>query len=106
MVAYTMPQKSKEKERSERVRGERGQIKFIDLRFERCDTLKLAPARLSRTTGSLLAWLLNFAKNYLPGSLYCSISLPICSSREQIRCLCDCDKKENTTITLNCQALH
>ena len=34
MVAYTKPQQRK-KEESERLRGERGQIKFIDLRFER-----------------------------------------------------------------------
>ena len=33
MVAYTMPQQMK-KEESERLRGERDQIKFIDLRFE------------------------------------------------------------------------
>ena len=34
MVAYTKPQKWK-KEESEKLRGERDQIKFIDLRFER-----------------------------------------------------------------------
>ena len=34
MVAYKMPQK-KEEEESERLRGERCQIKFIDLRFGR-----------------------------------------------------------------------
>ena len=33
MVAYTKPQHRK-KEESERLRGERDQIKFIDLRFE------------------------------------------------------------------------
>ena len=33
MVAYTMPQQWK-KEESDRLRGERDQIKFIDLRFE------------------------------------------------------------------------
>ena len=33
MVAYTMPQQRKEGE-SERLRGERDQIKFIDLGFE------------------------------------------------------------------------
>ena len=33
MVAYTMPQQRK-KEESERLRGERDQIKFIDLEFE------------------------------------------------------------------------
>ena len=34
MVAYTMPQK-REKEKSERLREERDQIKSIDLGFER-----------------------------------------------------------------------
>ena len=34
MVAYTMPQQRK-KEESERLRGERYQIKFIDLIIER-----------------------------------------------------------------------
>ena len=34
MVAYTEPQQMK-KEESERLRGERDQIKFIGLRFER-----------------------------------------------------------------------
>ena len=34
MVAYTKPQQRK-KEESERLRGERDQIKFIDCRFER-----------------------------------------------------------------------
>ena len=34
MVAYTKPQQRK-KEESERLRGERRPIKFIDLRFER-----------------------------------------------------------------------
>ena len=33
MVAYTKPQQSKKE--IERLRGERDQIKFIDLRFER-----------------------------------------------------------------------
>ena len=33
-MAYTKPQQKK-KEESERLRGERDQIKFIDLRFER-----------------------------------------------------------------------
>ena len=33
MVAYTMPQHRKKGE-SERLRGERDQIKFIDLRFK------------------------------------------------------------------------
>ena len=34
MVAYTKPQKGK-KEESKGLRGERDQIKFTDLRFER-----------------------------------------------------------------------
>ena len=34
MMAYINPQQRK-KEESERLRGERDQIKFIDLRFER-----------------------------------------------------------------------
>ena len=34
MVAYTKPQQRK-KEESEKLRGERDQIKFINLRFER-----------------------------------------------------------------------
>ena len=34
MVAYTKPQQRKKEERK-RLRGERGQIKFIHLRFER-----------------------------------------------------------------------
>ena len=34
MVNYTKPKQWK-KEESERLRGERNQIKFIDLRFER-----------------------------------------------------------------------
>ena len=34
MVSYTKPRQRK-KEESERLRGERDQIKFIDLRFEK-----------------------------------------------------------------------
>ena len=34
MAAYAKPQQRK-KEESERLRGERDQVKFIDLRFER-----------------------------------------------------------------------
>ena len=33
-MAYTKPQQRKKQE-SKRLRGERGQVKFIDLRFER-----------------------------------------------------------------------
>ena len=39
MVAYTKPQQRK-KEESERPRGERDQIKFIDLRFERWQVIR------------------------------------------------------------------
>ena len=34
-MAYTMPQQRRKEERSERLRGERDQIKFIDLGLER-----------------------------------------------------------------------
>ena len=44
MVAYTKPQQKK-KEESEQVRGERYQIKFIDLRFERWQVVGLRNAR-------------------------------------------------------------
>ena len=40
MAAYTNPQQWKKKE-SERLGGERDQIKFIDLRFERWQTVGL-----------------------------------------------------------------
>ena len=41
MVAYTKPQKWK-KEESERLRGERDQIKFISLGFERWQVVGLS----------------------------------------------------------------
>ena len=44
MVACTKPQQRK-KEESERLRGERDQIKFIDLRFERGEVVGLRKAR-------------------------------------------------------------
>ena len=44
MVAYTKPQQRK-KEESEQLRGERDQIKFIDLRFERWQVVGLRKAR-------------------------------------------------------------
>ena len=44
MVAYAKPQQMK-KEESERLRGERYQIKFIDLRFERWQVVGLRKAR-------------------------------------------------------------
>ena len=40
MMAYTKPQQ-REKEESEQLRGERDQIKFIDLRFERWQVARL-----------------------------------------------------------------
>ena len=40
MVAYTKPQKRK-REESEKLRGERDQIKFIDLEFEKWQVEKL-----------------------------------------------------------------
>ena len=44
MVACTKRQQRK-KEESERLRGERGQIKFIDLRFERWQVVRFKKAR-------------------------------------------------------------
>ena len=44
MVAYTMPQQRK-KEESERLRGERDQIKFIDLGFGRWQVVRFRKAR-------------------------------------------------------------
>ena len=44
MVAYTMPQQRK-KEESERLREEGGQIKFIDIRFERWQVVTFRKAR-------------------------------------------------------------
>ena len=44
MVAYTKPQQGK-KEESKRLRGERDQIKFIDLRFDRWQVARFRKAR-------------------------------------------------------------
>ena len=44
MVAYTKPQQRK-KEESERIRGERDQMKFIDLRFKRWQVVRFRKAR-------------------------------------------------------------
>ena len=44
MVAYTKPQHRK-KEESERLRGERDKIKFIDPRFERWQVVGLRKTR-------------------------------------------------------------
>ena len=44
MVAYTKPHHRK-KEESEQLRGERDEIKFIDLRFERRQVVGLRKAR-------------------------------------------------------------
>ena len=43
MVAYTKPRQRK-KEEGERLRGERDQIKFIDLRFERWQVVRFKKA--------------------------------------------------------------
>ena len=43
-MAYTKPQQRK-KEESEKLRGERDQIKFIDLRFERRQVVRFRKAR-------------------------------------------------------------
>ena len=40
MVAYTKPQ-----QRSERLRGERDQIEFIDIRFERWQVVRIRKGR-------------------------------------------------------------
>ena len=40
-----MPQQRKKKERSERLRGKRDQIKFVDLGFERWQVVGLRKAR-------------------------------------------------------------
>ena len=45
MVAYTMPQETKKKEGSERLRGETDQIKFIDLGFESWQVVIFRKAR-------------------------------------------------------------
>ena len=44
MVAYTMPQQRKKGE-SERLRGERDQIKCVYLRFERWQVVRFRKAR-------------------------------------------------------------
>ena len=44
MVGYKKPQQWK-KEESERLRGERDQIKFIGLRFERWQVVRFRKAR-------------------------------------------------------------
>ena len=44
MVAYTKPQQWK-KEESERIRGEKDQIKFTDRRFERWQVVRFGKAR-------------------------------------------------------------
>ena len=41
MVAYTKPQQ-REKDESDQLRGERDQIKFINLRFERWQLIGLS----------------------------------------------------------------
>ena len=44
-MAYTKPQKRRKKEESKRLGGERDQIRFIDLRFERWQVVRFRKAR-------------------------------------------------------------
>ena len=44
MVTFTKPQQRK-KEESERLRGKRDQIEFVDLRFERWQVVRFREAR-------------------------------------------------------------
>ena len=53
MVAYTKPQQTK-KEESQRLRGEGDQIKFIDLRFERWQVVRLGKIRKARRRQEVL----------------------------------------------------
>ena len=52
MVAYAKPQK-REKEERERLRGERDQIKFIDLKFGRCQVVGLSKLCWGKGHGGL-----------------------------------------------------
>ena len=52
MVAYTMPQQRK-KEESERLRGERDRIKFIDLGFERWQVVRFRKQEEGKTLEKL-----------------------------------------------------
>ena len=51
-MAYAKPQQRK-KEKSERLRGERDQIKFIDLGFERWQVVRFRKKRGSKTLHKL-----------------------------------------------------
>ena len=44
-MAYKKPQQRRKKEESERLREERDQINFIDLRFERLQVIRFRKAR-------------------------------------------------------------
>ena len=52
MMAYTKPQQRK-KEESEKLRGERDQIKFIHLRFERWQVVRFRKARRRQDVPSI-----------------------------------------------------
>ena len=52
-MAYTEPQQRKQGE-SERLRGERDQIKFIDLRFERLQVIGFRKARMRQDVPQML----------------------------------------------------
>ena len=63
-MAYTKPQQWK-KGKSERLRRERDQIKFIDLRFERWQVVGLRKARRRRHQASSNALYCNFLFQFL-----------------------------------------
>ena len=60
MVAYTMPQQ-RNKEESEGLRGERDQIKFIDVGFERWQFVRFRKARGMQDVHNLLVLGMNDA---------------------------------------------
>ena len=55
MVAYAKPQQGM-KEESKRLRGERDQIKSIDLRFEEWQVVKFRKARKARCSINLCTY--------------------------------------------------
>ena len=62
MMAYIKPQQRKEEE-CEKLRGERDQIKFIDLRFERWQVLGLRKARRKQEESKMFRKLHVIGKN-------------------------------------------
>ena len=57
MVAYTKLSQRRKKEDSERLRGERDQIKFIDLRFERWQAVGFRKPRRRGLTSHFMKYL-------------------------------------------------